>query len=158
MVDSWTGHSDADLYRIPRKQVDVHILPKGSTGYIQPLDQMCFHQWKDFVKRFAEHVLHQQIGIDLQQRNTIIKLHSLIFNQFQSPIFYDMFKFAWRMGGFDVENEPFKSLRELLFEFDDYECSERRCGNFPFIKCSHCRNVKCFECFFTNYHHHQMNF
>lgn len=160
ITDSWGGQTDINIFRVPNLEIEVKTLPNGSTSYIQPLDQLVFHPWKDFVKRFVEHALLEQIEIDLQQRNVIIKLHSLIMNQFQSPIFRDMFIHAWRMGQFEVESEhrKFKGLRELLFEFNEYECCTLNCNNNPFILCAHCRKPFCFNCFFTDYHYHLTDF
>lgn len=69
-----------------------------------------------------------------------------------------MWKHAWAMGGFNVYNQPYKGLNELLFQFDEYDCSTSECIQQPFLNCSHCRRTLCLKCFFEDYHYHPMDF
>jgi len=51
------------------------IIPKGTTGKMQPLDLEKFRIWKNFAKRFSDIVLLLKSNINLNERNNIIKLH-----------------------------------------------------------------------------------
>ena len=119
---------------------------------MQPLDLAVFHPWKDIVKRFDEHyLLYNDETTSIYQRNNILKLHSLIFNQFQHDAFKPTFLYGWRKANFyQVPKVPFKSLRELLFDLRDDPCLT--CTRHPLIRCIHCNNVYCFFCFFVDYH------
>ena len=41
----------------PGKSITTMIIPKGTTGKIQPLDVYGFRIWKNFAKRFSDTVL-----------------------------------------------------------------------------------------------------
>lgn len=85
---------------------------------MQPLDLSVFHPWKDVVKRFNEQDLITGGEIGIFRRNEILKMHSLIFNQFQHDKFAAMWLYRWRKAGFyGVPNVPFESLKDLLFNF-----------------------------------------
>lgn len=152
--DSWTGQRDPKLYEISGKRLVVKTFPAGSTGYMQPLDIYCFHQFKDFIKRFNEHLLITSSEIQPFNRNTILKIQSLIHNQFQSNLFTPMFRYAWYKAGFIDEYIRFESIKEILFEFNQAYCSTELCLSEPFIQCAYCRNVLCIDCFFVKYHFH----
>jgi len=77
------------LFQIWHLQENIHfllIIPKGFTGKIQPLDVYEFRIWKNFAKRFSNIVLLLESNINLHEWNNIIKLQSLIYNQFVIPI------------------------------------------------------------------------
>jgi hypothetical protein len=152
-VDSWGGHSDAELYKIERKEVNVKVFPKCSTSFMQPLDLYCNRQWKDFAKRLTEHSM--LLNFRLDQRNDVLKMQSLIYNQFQHTDFRAMFKCGWKMAGFDVPDVPFASLKEMLFDYNE-NCSSTNCENIFFIKCIHCKRPFCAKCFFIDYHFHEI--
>lgn len=149
-IDSWGGHTDESLYSIPNKSVTVKVFPEGSTSLIQPLDLYCFHQWKDFAKRLTEHCLLYNFRIE--QRADILRMHSLIYNQFKHHAFRPMWLYGWRRAGFEVPEIEFSSLAEMLFIFDG-DCSTPACILMPFIRCIYCTKVLCAECFFLNYHY-----
>lgn len=148
-IDSWTGHKDEALYNIAGKNVTVKVFPEGSTSLVQPLDLYCFRQWKDFAKRLTEHCLLYNFRID--QRADILRMQSLIYNQFQHPAFRPMWLCGWRLAGFEVPHVEFKSLSEMLFTFDG-DCVTSECILMPFIRCVYCTNVFCAECFYMKYH------
>lgn len=152
--DSWTGQKDSSIYDIGGKEIVVRTFPPGSTSMMQPLDLYCFHQFKDFVKRFGEHLLITSSEIDVDERNNILKLQSLMLNQFQSNLFIPMFKYAWYKGGFIDDYIRFESLKDICFDFRQAYCSTQNCILEPFIQCSYCRSVLCTKCFFLDYHAH----
>jgi hypothetical protein len=152
-VDSWGGQNDTDLYKIDGKQVELKIFPPCTTSILQPLDLYCFHMWKDFIKRFNEQVLIVNYDIEIHLRANILKIQSLIYNQFQCPDFRPMWLCGWRLAGFEVPEIPFESLKKTLFEFNE-DCSTENCLELPFIKCIYCKKVLCLNCFFVNYHFH----
>ncbi|XP_033232025.1 uncharacterized protein LOC117183002, partial [Belonocnema kinseyi] len=76
LIDSWSGHCpDAVKEAAPtNKIVDIKIIPKGTTGRIQPLDAFGFRVWKNYVRRFEDSVTLMNEDIELHKRNNIIKL------------------------------------------------------------------------------------
>lgn len=150
-VDSWGGHKNPGLYDLGTKKVQLKIFPECTTSLIQPLDLYCFRQWKDIAKRLTEDC--QALGIRVDSRSEVLKLQSLIYNQFQHQAFRPMWLCGWRLAGFEVPVVPFQSLAEMLFIFDG-ECSTSSCKILPFIKCIYCRNILCVKCFFVDYHYH----
>lgn len=154
--DSWTGQSDSKIFLFPGKDVQIRTLPEGSTRFLQPLDLAGFRQWKNFIKRFSQKVILEDLDIELHDRNNIIQLNSLILNQFQSPKFYPIFMSGWRKAGFDVTlPENYESLKDISFNFEKNKCDNCQASR-PFIKCSWCEEVLCMKCFFQNSHYHNL--
>ncbi|XP_074599871.1 uncharacterized protein LOC141854180 [Brevipalpus obovatus] len=156
VLDSWSGQKDRSIFEFTGKELEVRFFPKGSTSFMQPLDINCFHQWKDFVKRFTERVIMENVPVKLHTRDSILIMHSLILNQFQSPAFQPMFLWAWRRGGFPVQIDSFLSLADISFKFDEVICSSTSCENESFIRCSYpdCRKILCLKCFYADRHFH----
>lgn len=158
IVDAWRGQSDDDIFATQEKEVEIRRLPEGSTGFMQPLDVFGFRQWKYFIKQFTEKILIEQYDINIHQRDHVLRLNSLIVNQFQSELFRPMFKYAWAKSGFPVEEQPFQSVQGICFDFEAARCQNLQCQppGIPFIQCSWptCRLVLCIPCFFTLNHRH----
>jgi len=155
IVDSWKTQKAEELYTDDEIKIDFKILPEGSTSFMQPLDVFCFHQWKDFMKRFTENALLNGKQALLHRRENILKIQSLILNQFQAPSYEPMLTYAWHKSGFGNSYEEFKGIKEINFSFKEpmcQECSE----NMSFIQCAYetCKRILCHDCFFTNYHFH----
>jgi hypothetical protein len=75
-------------------------LPKGTTGFKQPLDRYFFRIWKSFARRINDYVVLDDIPIMMHQRDNILKLQSLIHNQLGSPIFKSFRQVAWFKCGY----------------------------------------------------------
>ncbi|XP_071579285.1 uncharacterized protein, partial [Temnothorax nylanderi] len=153
LIDSWTGHCPnviSDLIP-PRKSITTMIIPKGTTGKIQPLDVYGFRIWKNFAKRFSDTVLLLESNINLHERNNIIKLQSLIHNQLSSPRYHNLFKYSWFKSGYTNERpEEF----ENPVQFSLYDCSTtcdiEGCDNIAAVRCSWCKNSLCLKHFFVH--------
>lgn len=70
---------------------------------IQPLDVYTFRPWKNFLKHFSDLIILYNYDINLNLRNNILKIQSLIHNQFSSPRFVNLFKYAWWKSGYTSE-------------------------------------------------------
>jgi len=155
IVDSWGAQKSDELYSDENITINLKILPEGSTGFMQPLDVFCFRQWKDFMKRFTQHALLIDKQTYLHRRENVLKIQSLILNQFQSSAYEPMLRYAWHKSGFEIPYEEFRGLKEVNFTFEEPVCED--CNqNITFIKCSYdiCKKALCLDCFFTNYHYH----
>jgi hypothetical protein len=90
IVDSLTHYNDKALIKSatpPDKALKILTIPPKTTSMIQPLDKYGFRLWKNFVRKFSDRVLIDGININLYQKNNILKLQSLVHNQFSSPRF-----------------------------------------------------------------------
>lgn len=87
LLDSWSGHKDRNLLSnsIPNIDVTLEIIPPKVTSIIQPLDLYFFRQWKIFFRKFSDKVVTLGIELELYQRNSIIKIQSIIHFQFCAP-------------------------------------------------------------------------
>lgn len=157
LIDSWTGHCPQAVLDVKpsNRDVKVMIIPKGTTGKIQPLDVFGFRVWKNFVRHFSDNCLLMNYDIDLHLRNNIIKLQSLVHNQLSSPRYIDLFKYSWYKSGY-IEEKPANFENPVDFAFGDScnsHCEVPGCGNVAIVRCSWCKKSLCFKHFFDDYHY-----
>nr|XP_012217672.1 PREDICTED: uncharacterized protein LOC105669351 isoform X1 [Linepithema humile] len=156
LMDSWSGQCPAIVTDLTpmEKQVTTMVIPKGTTGKIQPLDVYGFRIWKNFARRFSDTVLLLNYDINLHQRNNIIKLQSLIHNQLSSPRYQNLFKYSWFKSGYTNERpETFKNPVEFSFEQTSSTCDIEDCNDIAVIQCSWCGKSLCLKHFFIEYHY-----
>ncbi|XP_023289439.1 uncharacterized protein LOC111674213, partial [Orussus abietinus] len=152
LLDSWSGHCSDTIEKTKPadKNIVAIMIPKGTTGRIQPLDVYGFRVWKNFVRRFSDIVLLHNHDVNLHSRNYIIKLQSLVHNQLSSPRYKSLFQYAWYKSGYiDERLENFPNLVNFAFE----SCSVMKCnvcGAAAIIRCSWCKKAFCIKHFFTN--------
>jgi len=157
LIDSWTGHCPNIISDLtpPGKHITTMIIPKGTTGKIQPLerDVYGFRIWKNFAKRFSDTVLLLESDINLHERINIIKLQSLIHNQLSSPRYHNLFKYSWFKGGYTNERpEEFENPVQYSFDETSTRCDIEDCDNIAVVRCSWCQKSLCLKHFFVEYH------
>lgn len=156
MIDSWSGHcprviEEATLHN---KEVHYQIIPTGTTGNIQPLDVYGFRIWKNFARHFSDSVILMNEDLNLHMRNNIIKLQSLIHNQFSSPRYQNLFRYSWYKSGYIID-KPADFENPVRFSFGDScgtHCEIDGCKNVAIIRCSWCKKSLCLKHFFEEYH------
>ena len=154
LSDSWGGQTDPQLY-MDMEHLRIEIIPKKTTALIQPLDITINRQYKHIVRTVFDHVRLYGIDYNISQRNNIIKLTSLSYNQLCSTKFMPMIRYSWFRGGYLTEDPgPFQTVDQVCFQFQDYHCHRNRCNNVSLIRCSFCEEVLCFTHFFVMYHIH----
>ncbi|OQV14058.1 hypothetical protein BV898_11723 [Hypsibius exemplaris] len=82
-IDSWSTYKNRALLdaAIPEgREVQIVTVPPKTTPLCQPLDVYGFHMWKTFVRKIWDWVVRDNIQCELQQRNSILKLQSLVHN------------------------------------------------------------------------------
>ena len=96
LIDSWTRHCpEVEWQATPAgKNVIPMIIPKGTTGKVQPLDVYRLHIWKNYVRHFSESVILLDYDLNLHIRNNIIKLQSSVHNQLSSPRYHRLYKYS----------------------------------------------------------------
>lgn len=155
LSDYWGGQRDPKLYQSLKNFIRMEI-PKKTTCLIQPCDVYYNRQYKYLIRQTYDYVRLYDLEINLSQRNNIIKMNSLVYNQLSSPRFNLMLKYAWYQSGYLKQNPGvFENVKEVCFSFKESYCQMQQCDDsLPFIKCSHCNIVLCFEHFFIRYHFH----
>lgn len=156
LSDEWSGQKNITAFdEFPRDRCCTRLLiAAGTTGKIQPLDVYYFGPWKRTVHRIYNYAKLHKIDVDLGQRDNIIKMHSLIHNQFSSEKFLKMGKYAQFKAGLSTDDPgEFESAAQILFPRNSSKltmCSSQNCSNAAFICCSICNSELCFSHFFFN--------
>jgi hypothetical protein len=66
-----------------------------------------------------------------------------------------MIQYAWYASGYtDDHPGSFKTVAKVCFSFDATICASPPCDTVPFICCSWCGKLLCFNHFFLDYHFH----
>ena len=168
ILDSWSGQTNPDIYESifgPENnaaKAEVHIIPEKCTPYCQPLDTTFHRQLKILARRIINHmdIFIEPLGINPEDRITyrlgILKLVSLLHHQLSAPIFNAMIRYSFYSSGLieAEDKEEFANVLQVCFEWnedDDPNCSKCK-KEMRFIKCSRCREILCFSCFFFDFH------
>lgn len=156
LVDALPAYKDRSIINALKPEsaeYDVMIIPEGGTKYVQPLDVLFFRQWKIFAKFIHDHVLNEDIDVNMFSRDEIITLQSLIHNQFCNEKFRTFRIESWKRSGYIDTNEPFVNPVDYCFNLTG-ECYTDNCDGYPMIKCSYCDKELCFQHFFLDEHTH----
>ena len=153
--DCWSGQGDNKGLYDDIKHLHRLEIPKHTTAQIQPLDVFYNNQHKYIARRIFDRVQLDELDVNLNERNNIIRCQSLVYNQLCAPVFRQMLRYAWHASGYVAEHPgSFLSVKEVCFTFHNITCSGDCCESSPFICCSWCRNNLCFKHFFFDYHFH----
>lgn len=85
--------------------------------------------------------------VNLHARNNVLKLQSLIHNQFSSARFVNMFKYAWYKSGY-IQEKPPKCKTPVRYCFENCDTSCKYCEDNALIRCAWCTHYICFTHFF----------
>ena len=155
LLDSWSGQNSQMLNNLSTsgKSVLIKTIPAGTTGMIQPLDVFFFRPWKNFIRYFSDNVIlhNNKYDINLHHRNNVIKLQSLIHNQFASPRFQNLIKYSWYKSGY-IKEKPLEFDNPVDFCFKNCESSCEICNVCAVIRCAWCKKSLCIIHFFNEYH------
>jgi Tc5 transposase C-terminal domain/DDE superfamily endonuclease len=159
LVDSWGCWKDEAAIEecTPRgKKATVRYIPPKTTDRIQPLDVYFFRMWKNFVRVFSDRVLVDSLSVLLYQRDNILKLQSLVHNQFSAERFAEFIRYSWFAAGYHTgRGATFTTPNAYCFPDDLPDaCRMRGCQDGSFIRCAHCKLTLCFAHFFDEFHYH----
>ena len=117
-------------------------MPPKTIPMVQHLDKYGFRIWKNFVRKFSDKVLLEQIPVDLFQRDNVFKLQAIVHNQLSSPRYIRMWKFSWYACSYS-ESHPSHFENPVFFTFDfNTNCiSCYNCFVHAFAKCSWCKQL-----------------
>lgn len=162
-LDSWSGQTEKHFEKIDKgtKKVKVFTIPAGTTGYIQPLDVYTFRPWKNFLRQFSDLIILYNYDVNLHLRNNVLKIQSLIHNQFSSPRFKNLFKYAWWKSGY-ISEKPEKCQTPAEFCLRGCEAYCQICNDMAIMQCAWCKKSLCIQHFFAvkeqNSPHYCVNF
>lgn len=156
IADSYNTYRDResiDKEKPPNSKYVMEILPKGSTSIAQPLDVYFFRLYKAFTRRICTYMNFHHTDVEMHLRNNILKLHTIIHNQFRSPRFFNCFKHAWVMCGY-LEHDGIRHTTPLEFCFQLVNSGNvpncNSCDQFAFIRCAWCKLFFCMHHFFIS--------
>lgn len=155
LCDSLSTYKNTDeinALKPANQKYQLHFIPPGTTGFVQPLDVFFFRQWKTFVKKITDHVIMENCETQLYQRDSILVLQSLVHNQFSCPRFQPFIRQLWIKAGYVSTVEDFEHPIDVCFRTIS-KCSED-CDESPLIRCAWCYKELCFNHFFIQYHMH----
>lgn len=155
LIDSWGGQTNATVIdSLDEINIKPMIIPKLTTKHLQPLDVIFNRQYKKFVKRVLERAQYQNLLHNITSREGIIRLHSMIWDQFTSPVYRDMLRYSWYKTDLNFVQEelrmgpPPKMVHQIQFEFDrSHKCEFNNCTHQAFIRCSHNGHYACLHHF-----------
>jgi Tc5 transposase C-terminal domain len=153
--DSWTGQTNETISTTVPNDVEFNTItvPPKCTRFIQPLDVFFNHFWKSFVRKVWDRVLLDDISVHMFDRDSILRLQSLVHLQFSSPRYVNFIRYSWFLSGYSSAEPPvFYSPTEFSFssEFFDEGCSV--CDSSQLLRCGWCKSMLCFDHFFTDFH------
>lgn len=155
-LNSYKDRSEINNAKPAQKEYTMEILPKGTTGLVQPLDVYFFRLYKSFVRRITDYMNMHYIDVLMHLRNNILKLQATVHFQFRSPRFKDFIKYAWHKCGYIDEGVKHTAPREFCFALDDIpDCAD--CDQPAFIRCGWCKDYLCSEHFFISENFHYCN-
>jgi len=90
--------------------------------------------------------------INLHERNNIIKLQSLIYNQLSSPRYHNLFKYSWFKSSYTNERpEEFENPVQYSFDETSTRCDIEDCNNIAVVSCFWCQKSLCLKHFLSNH-------
>lgn len=162
--DSWGGNTNTGIQE-HLQQNGIHFLqiPAGTTSVLQPLDVQFFREYKYFIKRIFMQLNILNRTNEATSREGAMNIHSLVWNQFQSPIYSDLLRFAWRNVDQTFSHHELSTLARrpaltptLQFGFrPGHKCEIDNCTEPAFVQCSHCNRRVCLSHFLQRVCYHQ---
>ncbi|GAV02643.1 hypothetical protein RvY_13182 [Ramazzottius varieornatus] len=91
--DSWPTFADQEaVEEVKPEELEYEIItiPPKVTGQIQPLDVLCFRMYKGYFRKVSNWIFLNDQLVQVHHRDVILKLHSLIYQQFISRRFENL--------------------------------------------------------------------
>ncbi|GAU88846.1 hypothetical protein RvY_01517 [Ramazzottius varieornatus] len=128
-------------------------IPSKVTGDIQPLDRLFFRMYKDFFRKISSFIILHSLPLQVHHRDVILKMHSVVYQQFQSPRFGDLVNQAWHLCGYTDESFDYVNPTEFSFPKKlTGHCDHENCDDRLLLKCGWCKAPLCFHHFYDQYH------
>jgi hypothetical protein len=106
---------------LPSKYVDVLLIPERTIQYVRPLDIILFWNYKILIRWIEGNVRVSLLdsGIKFHDCSFIMKMHSVVYNQFGAPAYTNLLLYAWKKPSF-VTHKTFVAFvitNTVLFNF-----------------------------------------
>ncbi|GAV07302.1 hypothetical protein RvY_17155-2 [Ramazzottius varieornatus] len=150
LADSWKTFTDQDAVielKPEELQYEMITIPSKVTGSIQPLDVLCFRMYKGCFKKISNFVFVNDIPVHVHHRDVILKLHSLLYQQFQSPRFENLIVRAWFKSGYTDERVQYVNPASFMFKKLNGRCIHNNCKNTVLLVCGLCKRSPLFSPF-----------
>lgn len=126
-----------------------------TTADHQPLDVFFDRQYKKLWKRIRQAAFDDsdEALAELLSRGGILNVQSLMWDQFNSPRYENMIRYAWHKTDIffdhgELAGEYIEIVQDIQFAFDESDrCEAYNCTRYAFIKCSHCKKRLCIHHF-----------
>lgn len=162
LVDSWgcfkvdRMQAQADKHE-SQKDPSIFKIPEHCTKYIQPLDVYFNGPYKSFFKHIEGEIIRLDINLHCNQRDRVLKLQDIVFNQFLSPRYRDLIRYAWKASGFKIHSEEIPvgpSINPKIYSFKNVKKSKcQTCQLFARIRCGWCSHYFCYNHFLNEHGH-----
>lgn len=162
LADSWSGQTNQQV-RLETPDVLTLVIPPHTTGDVQPLDVGFFRQLKIFIRRITEEALVLNRVADISSREGAINLMSVIYNQLQSPVYHDLWRYAWRntdphWSRDELSIFPPPNVNSVQFGPElQATCEVDGCTNDAVVRCSHDGTSLCLHHFLNRSHFHEID-
>lgn len=104
------------------------ILPECSS-LCQPCDLYFYRQVENYIGQFQNWSVLAAANYEVSSREDCIKIHLLIHNQLQAPIYSIIMKYAWYARKLIMSHEAFSAGNQIAFldaiNIAECECSEQ---------------------------------
>jgi len=155
--DCWTTQTDLKKFRavFPHEDSQLLVFPEGSTGHIQPQDLSLFRPWRYFHKKIEHYVHITRTEMNLNDRQYLINMHSIIHNQLSAPPFKNLIKSGFIQA--KILNEIVGEInkpKDVCFKFYDLYCSAIRCEERTLLTCAWCKRHLCYYHLIEDLHLH----
>lgn len=144
LTDAWSGQTNTRIGLETRIHGARPLrIPPHTTDILQPLDVGFFRQLKIFLRRITEEALVQDRVNEISSREGAINLLSIIYNQFQSPAYNDLWRYAWRhtdphFSTDELSANPPANVNSIQFGFDpNHECHVENCTEEVVVRSSY---------------------
>ena len=118
----------------PEKLI-IQIIPPNTTYELQPLDRYFFRMYKYMIRELSHNVDFDDPSQSLQQRDNILKLQSLAFQQFLSPRFQHAHQYGWVLAGLATRQEGHFQNTIDYYCFIGLMGHRHNCNKIAIIRC-----------------------
>ncbi|GAU87298.1 hypothetical protein RvY_00176 [Ramazzottius varieornatus] len=100
--------------------------------------------WKTFTD--------QDLPVQVHHRDVILRLHSLLYQQFRSPRFENLIAEAWHKSGYTDEGFMYVNPAKFMFDKLKGSCLHENYRDIVLLVCGWCKARLCFYHFYDAHH------
>ncbi|GAV00666.1 hypothetical protein RvY_11484 [Ramazzottius varieornatus] len=145
LADSWPTFADQEAMDVKPEELEYEMttIPPKVTGQIQPLDVLCFRMYKGYFRKVSNWIFLNDQPVQVHHRDVVLKMHSLIYQQFTSPRFANLIAQAWHLSGYVDRSVEYVDPTEFCFQGLIGRCDYDNCERSLLLKCGWCKAPLC---------------